>query len=240
MTSVIARLTIGLMQAFDIPISVNPFWYRTLRSGRNLYRPFYQPWRDDAGFKAIWQRVQRESTSHMDTAHLLFSLARMASVKPGEIWECGVYRGATAALLSGSCGPKQTLRLFDTFAGMPEARPEMDSYKVGSLADTSIERVKAIVGGHENVQYHAGFIPDTFKGLENSSIAFAHIDVDQYETTKACCEFIFPRLATGGIIVIDDYGRPGTPGAKIGADEYFATAGVTPVVLSTGQAMIVK
>ena len=181
-----------------------------------------------------------------DTAYMLFSLARLASAHPGEIWECGVYRGATAKLLAGtrtcdgSCDKGRTIRLFDTFSGMPERRPETDSFKIGSLGDTSLDRVRAKLEPYENIVFHPGFIPDTFAGLENSIISFAHIDVDQYETTKQCCKFIFPRLSDGGVMVIDDYGRPSTIGARFGADEYFSPLKIKPVALSTGQAIIIK
>ena len=79
-----------------------------------------------------------------------------------------------------------------------------------------------------------------FVGLEDRLIGFAHIDVDQYATTKACCRFIFQRLVAGGIMVIDDYGRPSTFGARLGAEECFREFGLKPVVFSTGQAMIMR
>ena len=108
------------------------------------------------------------------------------------------------------------------------------------LGTTSLDEVKLQMAGEAGVEFYPGLIPDTFRGLEDKLIAFAHIDVDQYATTKACCSFIFPRLVSGGIIVIDDYGVPSTFGSRLGADEYFREFGIKPVVLSTGQAMIVR
>lgn len=181
-----------------------------------------------------------------DSAYLLFGLARLAAARAGEIWECGVYRGSTSKLLAasrraqGATGELPALRLFDTFCGMPESRPETDSFRIGSLADTNLDLVKAKLENDRNVVFHPGFIPDTFAGLERSLISFAHIDVDQYETTKQCCKFIFPRLAEGGIMVIDDYGRPGTIGARKGADEFFHPLNILPLALHTGQALIMK
>ncbi len=242
----IAKLVVRIMQAAQIPISISPFWYRNVRANRRNYRPFLQPWREDASFIDIWREEEGDTLMFEDTAYMLFSLARLASTHPGEIWECGVYRGATAKLLAGtrtcdgSCDKGRTIRLFDTFSGMPERRPETDSFKIGSLGDTSLDRVRAKLEPYENIVFHPGFIPDTFAGLENSIISFAHIDVDQYETTKQCCKFIFPRLSDGGVMVIDDYGRPSTIGARFGADEYFSPLKIKPVALSTGQAIIIK
>jgi O-methyltransferase len=237
------RLTIGLMQAGQIPISVFPFWYSNVRSSKNNYRPFLQQWREDIDFIAVWNKIKLETAGFDDTAYILFSLARMACSHPGEIWECGVYKGGTATLLAAArdCVKGQhTIRLFDTFQGMPEQRPEMDSYKIGSFKDTSLKRVKSNLSGYMNISFHQGFIPDTFAGLQDASICFAHVDVDQFEATRQCCKFIWQRLTSGGIMIIDDYGRPGTVGARLGADDILGTLNITPLVLSTGQGIIIK
>ena len=45
------------------------------------------------------------------------------------------------------------------------------------------------------------------------------LDTDFYESTKVELEILFPRLAKGGILIIDDYGN--WKGAKKAVDEYF-------------------
>lgn len=70
----------------------------------------------------------------------------------GEFWECGVYRGGTAALLarvleSGEQPGSRRLRLFDTFTGLPEPDPQRDLHRKGDFSDTSVERVTAVVMG---------------------------------------------------------------------------------------------
>jgi hypothetical protein len=41
-------------------------------------------------------------------------------------------------------------------------------------------------------------------------------------------------------MIIDDYGRPGTVGARLGADEVLSMPNIRPLVLSTGQGIIIK
>ena len=239
----VKKSTIGIMQAGQIPISVFPFWYNNVHLSRKNYRPFLQQWREDADFIGVWKRVKFDTIAFDDTAYILFSLARMACTRPGEIWECGVYKGGTATLLATArdCVEGQhTIRLFDTFQGMPERRPETDSYEIGSFGDTSLDKVKLKLYNYKNISFHQGFIPNTFAGLQDKSICFAHVDVDQFETTRQCCRFIFQRLTTGGIMIIDDYGRPGTVGARLGADEVLSMLNIRPLVLSTGQGIIIK
>lgn len=234
------------MQAAQVPVSISPFWYRTLRKNRGNYRPFLQLWDEDLEFSKIWRDEDQDCLVFEDAAYALFSLARLAARSSGEIWECGVYRGATARLLAAARdqanrgSPAQAMRLFDTFSGMPEKHEEFDSFKVGSLGDTSLDFVRSKLQPYANVDFHPGLIPETFSGLEKSVISMAHIDVDQYETTKQCCTFIYPRLRDGGVMIIDDYGRPGTVGARLGADEYFQPLAIQPVVLNTGQAFVLK
>ena len=65
-----------------------------------------------------------------DRCHLLYSLALQALNLNGEVWECGVYKGGTALLLASLIAEKAdpsrrpTIRLFDTFEGMPETDPK--------------------------------------------------------------------------------------------------------------------
>ena len=127
----------------------------------------------------------------------------------GEIWECGVYKGGTANALSGF---NRTLRLFDTFEGMPEVS-EFDNYH--KAGDFNVKLIPQI----EGAKVYKGMIPDTFRGLENCTIGFAHIDVDIYQSVIDCCEFIVPRLK--GIIIFDDYGFRTCKGAKKACDDFF-------------------
>jgi len=135
---------------------------------------------------------------------------------------------------------KHYLHLFDTFSGMPDTDREKDLHQRGDFADTSLEGVRSVVGHDEIVTYHQGFIPDTFKGLESSQIALAHVDVDIYQSVLDCWRFIFPRLTYGGFMVFDDYGFPSCPGARAAVDEYFRETTAYPLVLPTGQAVIFK
>jgi O-methyltransferase len=138
-----------------------------------------------------------------------------------------------------SSGSGKTLHLFDTFAGMPETNEKIDLHKKGDFQDTSLKAVSDWIG-RENTVYHQGWLPETFSGLEDETIAFAHIDVDIKSSILASCEFIYPRLATGGVMIFDDYGHVTCPGACAAVDEFFADKAERPLALAHGQAIIVK
>lgn len=71
---------------------------------------------------------------------------------------------------------------------------------------------------HENIHLIKGLIQDTMQ-LQDP-VAFAHIDVDWYESVKTCLKRIAPLLSINGIIVIDDYNE--WSGCKKAVDEYFS------------------
>lgn len=210
-----------------------------------FYRPVFSPWLGYGEFADFYRRAQGNTLVSPDRCYVLYSLARQALNVEGDFWECGVYRGGTAAMLAQvlarlpSARPKQ-LHLFDTFAGMPDTDRAKDLHQAGDFSDTSIDAVRHAVKCDGIVRYHQGLIPNTFRGLEGSAIAFAHVDVDIYRSVLDCCQFIYPRLSPGGVMVFDDYGFATCPGARSAVDEYFAASGTFPLILPTGQALVFK
>ncbi len=211
----------------------------------NLYAPHFQPWRGDGPFRDAYKQIGTRSLVQPEQAFILYSLARQALSVPGGFLEAGVYRGGTARLLrtlleGDRAGRPRQLHLFDTFAGMPATDPTRDLHRQDDFADTSVEAVSGFVGKEDWIRYHAGRIPDTFRGQESLKLAFAHVDVDIYRSVLDCCEFIYPRLAQSGIMVFDDYGVASCPGARQAVDEFFSAKPEVPLVLRTGQAVVIR
>jgi hypothetical protein len=65
-----------------------------------------------------------------------------------------------------------------------------------------------------------GKVEDTIPSAAPETIAVLHLDTDWYESTKHELIHLWPRLVTGGILIIDDYGY--WSGARKAVDEYFA------------------
>ena len=64
--------------------------------------------------------------------------------------------------------------------------------------------------------------------------------MDIYKSVIDCCEFIYPRLLKGGVLIFDDYGFRSCPGAKKAVDYFFRDKIEVPLILPTGQAIIFK
>ena len=208
----------------------------------SFYAPLFSPWLGYGPFKRVWELARPHTLVSADRCYVLYTLATQALSVRGDFWECGVYKGGTALLLAevlatGGASSSR-LHLFDTFEGMPETDPTRDLHRRGEFADTSLAAVRQRVGGADRVVYHQGVIPKTFQGLDEATIAFAHVDVDLYRSVLDCCAFIVPRLTPGGFLVFDDYGFPSCPGARRAVDEFFRDRPERPLVLPTGQAVV--
>lgn len=224
------------------PQSTLKAWDEVTAQDWNLYRPLYSPWRDK-DFATHYDRALSRSVLGKDRAYVLATMASQALGLKGSFMECGVYRGGSAAMFGqiiAESGKARKLYLFDTFAGMPETDKKMDYHVAGDFSDTSAESVAAFVNQPDIVVIRKGFVPDTFAGLEQESFAFAHIDMDIYQSTVDAMNFLWPRLERGGIIVFDDYGFPSCLGVRQAVDEFFLKTAVRPLCLSTGQAVVFK
>lgn len=207
----------------------------------------FSPWLGYGDFSARYREIQPYTVVSDDRCYVLCTLAAQAAGLDGQWYECGVFQGGTAMMLARLLAEKSKksdnrLHLFDTFEGMPETDKELDLHSGGDFANTSAEevreRVEKLAPGQ--VALHQGFIPKTFTGLEEHEIALAHIDVDIFRSIIDCCEFIYPRLVSGGFMIFDDYGFDSCPGARKAVDEFFADKPEFPLVLPTGQAILFK
>jgi hypothetical protein len=61
-------------------------------------------------------------------------------------------------------------------------------------------------GLSEGVRFVPGFFEDTLPGLSDGRWAIVRLDGDTYEATMTALGSLYPGLAPGGYLVIDDYG----------------------------------
>ena len=166
----------------------------------------------------------------------------------GDIVECGVWRGgsmmAAALALMDRGQTHRHLWLYDTFEGMSApteadrshdgvgAQQQLDSTKRGEgvWCAASLQDVQANLAGTgypaAQVHYQPGKVEDTIPATLPGRIALLRLDTDWYESTRHELQHLYPLLAPGGVLIIDDYGH--WQGARRAVDEYFAG---TPVFL---------
>ena len=165
-----------------------------------------------------------------ERVHNLFVLAQRVEEEkiPGDVVECGVCNGGSAAILARFATRSRlnrTIWLLDSFQGMPETTCEDgDAAKthigkeVGDPARVS-KVLRDVCANMSRVRILPGWFQDTFPSVSASQIALLNIDADWYESVKLCLETFYDRVVPGGFISFDDYGH--WPGCRKAVDEFF-------------------
>jgi hypothetical protein len=93
-----------------------------------------------------------------------------------------------------------------------------------------MERVAAAMtaSGYPPEKIHVvkGLVEDTIPVRAPERIAILRLDTDFYSSIRHCLAHLYPRLSSGGGLVLDDYGY--MPGARKAVDEYLETLSAPP------------
>jgi O-methyltransferase len=158
----------------------------------------------------------------------------------GAVVECGVWRGgsmmAVALTLLRLGVTDRDLYLFDTFSGMTEPGDEDVKHTGERAADVladanreshdwavaSLEQVREAVLGvgypENRIHFVQGRVEETVPANAPAEIALLRLDTDWYSSTKHELVHLYPRLARGGVLIVDDYAY--WQGARQAVDEY--------------------
>jgi O-methyltransferase len=197
---------------------------------------------EDQAFQDYYRRFMDPGNWHsLDRKYTLDQLLKVVVHLDGDMAECGTYKGASAYRMCLALGKSGKIaHLFDSFEGL-SAPGEWDGdyWATGALRtpEASVRKALAEFG---NYRVYKGWIPERFKEVADGRFSFVHIDVDLYQPTLDSLEFFYPRIVEGGVIVMDDYGFVTCPGAKRAADEFFSQKLEPVVMLTTGQALVIK
>jgi O-methyltransferase len=201
-----------------------------------------RPWESDEQFRAAAKDPISVSLCTPESLYTLYEAMLCARNLDGDVAEVGVFTGGSAMLLARLLADTgKDLFLFDTFEGLPESTDEAEdrAWKSGDLS-ASLDAVKRRLAPWDTVHFAAGTFPDTAAVVGDRSFALVHVDVDIQQSVHDCCEFFYPRVVPGGVIVFDDYGYRSCPGARAAVDEFFADRPEAPFYVPTGQALIWK
>ena len=158
----------------------------------------------------------------------------------GDIVECGIYNGSTLAFISKNLKKNNLSKNiwgYDTFEegfllenytekDLSPKNKKQQFIKKNAIHPSVSDIIKNI---NELDNYDENIIKlikgDILKTLNSKSnipdkISFLRMDTDIYATTLKQLEVLYPKLAVGGILHIDDYGM--CPGVRMAVDEYFS------------------
>jgi hypothetical protein len=192
-----------------------------------------------------WRRVRAHTQTPPERVAALASAVEYVVRRgiPGDFAECGVWRGGSSmaiafALLQLGVSDRK-IWLYDTFGRMPPPTEDdggipAEPLRINNSTNTSgltlpdVRRAMESTGyPPERMTYVEGLVEETIPHTAPEQLALLRLDTDWYQSTHHQLVHLYPRLAPGGVLLVDDYGS--FPGARKAVDEYFADS---PVLLA--------
>jgi O-methyltransferase len=144
----------------------------------------------------------------------------LADDVPGDLIECGVWRGGACilmrAVLAAYGDETRCVWLADSFQGVPRSDPE--NYKAdkgiraqlaAGILGVSEAEVRANFERYglldDQVRFLPGWFKDTLQDAPIDRVAVLRLDGDLYESTMQGLDALYPRLSPGGFCIVDDY-----------------------------------
>ncbi len=147
----------------------------------------------------------------------------------GDVVEFGCYVGTTSLFISRLLTIQKSTRefhVYDSFEGLPEKQAQ-DQSRAGDqfVAGELLATKKQFITNYKKAglplpRIHKGWFNELTTDDIPKKIAFAFLDGDYYESIATSLQLVWPRLAPGAIIVVDDYANEALPGAAKAVDEW--------------------
>lgn len=165
----------------------------------------------------------------------------------GDFVECGVNTGAYSRAIIDYIdfnSLNKTFFLLDTFNGLvPEQISEKEKNNginkyLTSYRDVYVEVKKTF----ENfpVKIIKGPVPQTLTECDTKAIAYLSIDMNCVLPEIASIEYFWPKITSGGVVILDDYGFPNHIEQKLAFDQFAKAHDIEILCLPTGQGIIIK
>jgi len=154
----------------------------------------------------------------------------------GDIVECGVWRGGSAALMArthtDNCAARRDFWLFDSFEGLPPpdeyaTKLTREIYVEGwcEASIAAVEEAFTVVGlTMEQVHVVPGWFDETLPNHQITKIALLHIDADFHDSVHCALTYLYPQVVPGGYVVFDDFGS--FRGCKIAVLDFIEKQGL--------------
>jgi O-methyltransferase len=144
---------------------------------------------------------------------------------PGDLVECGVWRGGAALLMADRLrrmgDSSRRVWLIDSFEGLPSPEEVDGPTALEWTRNTSsvhyhdncrasmreVEEAAAALGLRDRIEIVAGWFEETLPTVRAAigPIALLRIDADWHASVRCCLEHLYDSVSPGGLVLIDDY-----------------------------------
>jgi hypothetical protein len=200
---------------------------------------------------SFWRAVVRgEKYGYPRRAHTMIGLARLSNIQelvenvlardvPGDLIEAGAWRGGATifmrAVLKAHAVTDRTVWVADSFEGLPPPNPEEypadQGLDLNTIEDLAVSQEEAAANFERyglldnQVRFIKGWFKDTLPTAPIRQLAVFRVDADLYESTMDALVPLYPKVASGGYVIVDDYKV--IPACKEAVDDYRAEHGIT-------------
>ncbi len=195
--------------------------------------------------------IRNDDYARVGVLTLVISEIEKRNVK-GDVAELGVYRGDFAKFINRSF-PDRRLYLFDTFDGFVSEEMEFDIEKgylekvnyfnsINTFINNDVKMVMDKMRYPERCEIIQGRFPESRpESMENNIFAFVSLDCDLYLPIYEGLKYFYPRLSSGGYIMVHDYNNlPGVRQAVYDYEEKFGYMAKVPITDACGSLVISK
>ena len=189
-----------------------------------------------------------------DSINLIQAISATLNVT-GDYIEIGCYRGSSACVALAYMKESRIKRscfFLDVFDGFTyqAAKDSADAMWEGTHVTEGLEIVNHRIQTHCDPE--AGLTANVIKAniiedelpAQISEVAVANIDVDLYEAVFVALVKVAPKMAVGGIIVVEDPGHtPALIGSRLALSEFMKTqvaSSFTSIYLESGQTFLIR
>lgn len=187
-------------------------------------------------------------------AHTMIGVTRLENIRtlvedvleqgvPGDLIEAGAWRGGATifmrAILAAHGDTERVVWVADSFEGLPPPNPEeypadagLNFHTIDALA-VSQEEVERNFSRYglldDQVRFLKGWFKDSLPKAPIEKLAVARLDADLYESTMDAIVPLYPKLSSGGYLIVDDYYL--IPACRQAIDDYRAKHGITEEIV---------
>ncbi len=196
------------------------------------------------------ERLRISGEDHPFVAHTMIGIKRLTNIQycleeilkeniPGDCIETGVWRGGATifmrAILKAYGDTTRKVWVVDSFKGLPPPNPDkypadedLDLSDIPYLA-VSVQTVKKNFKKYalldDQVVFLEGYFSDTLPTCSIDKISLLRLDGDLYESTWDALTHLYPKVSTGGYVIIDDFGY--IPACAQAVNDYRELHGIT-------------
>jgi O-methyltransferase len=155
---------------------------------------------------------------------------------PGDLIETGVWRGGATIFMRGALeafgDTERDVWVADSFRGMPKptgkysADAGTDFWTLTKM-EVSADEVRDNFARYglldDRVRFLEGWFRDTLPDAPIEQLAVLRMDGVMYESTIDPLRYLYPKVAHGGYVIVDDYS---VPACRKAVDDYRAEHGI--------------